>query len=174
MTMSPNPNMSEAWIPCPRGSLGQFARREKTRQRRRFLVKASGIAAVVALSGGVGFWALRPRGMSEPNFGGVTCTEVRTNAMAMMAGTLPSDLLHKIQTHLSQCGECQAMLEKMKADAGGKSMTSASPAHREPCGCSQCRSTLLAANSAQEAVVASRRVALSQTLDGKELHVATR
>lgn len=172
--MPPKPNTSEAWIPCPAGSLGQFARREKTRQRRRFLVKASGVAAVVALGGGVGFWALRPSGMSEPNFGGVTCTEVRSNAMAMMAGTLPADLLQKIQTHLSQCGECQAFLEKMKADAGGKSMTSASPAHRKPCGCPQCRSTLLAANPAQEAVVGTRRVALSQTLDGKSLLVATR
>lgn len=172
--MPPKPNTSEAWIPCPAGSLGQFARREKTRQRRRFLVKASGVAAVVALSGGVGFWALRPRGMSEPNFGGVTCTEVRSNAMAMMAGTLPADLMQKIQTHLRQCDECQAFLEKMKTDAGGKSMTSASPAHREPCGCPQCRSTLLAANPAQEAVVGTRRVALSQTLDGKRLLVATR
>ncbi len=122
----------------------------------------------------MGFWALRPRGMSEPNFGGITCTEVRSNAMAMMAGTLPADLLQKIQTHLSQCVECQTMLEKMKADAGGKAMSSASPDHREPCGCSQCRSTLLAANSTQEAVVAGRRAALSQMLDGTNLLVATR
>ena len=172
--MSPKPNTSEVWMPCPRGSLGQFARREKTRQRRRFLVKASGVAAVVALSGGVGFWALRPRGMSEPNFGGVTCTELRGNAMAMMAGTLPDDLMQKIQVHLSQCADCQTFLEKMKAGREDKSMTSASAAHREPCGCAQCRSTLLAANSAQEAVVASRRVALSQSLDGKSLLVATR
>lgn len=172
--MSPKPNTSETWIPCPRGSLGQFARREQTRQRRRFLVKASGVATVLALSGGVGFWALKPRGMSEPNFGGVTCTEVRTNAMAMMAGTLPADLLPKIQTHLSQCAECQAFLEKMKADAGGKSMSSTTPDHREPCGCPQCRSTLLVADPAPTAVVASRRVALSQTLDGQNLFIATR
>lgn len=161
-------------MPCPRGSLGKFARREQSRQRRRFLVKASSMAAVVALGSGVGFWTLRPRGMSEPNFGGITCTEVRSNAMEMMAGTLPNDLMRKIQTHLSECGACQAFLEKMKADAGGKAMSSTGSAHREPCGCSQCRSTLLAANSAQEAVVASRRVALNQTLDGKSLLVATR
>lgn len=172
--MPPKPNKSEAWIPCPRGSLGEFARREKTRQRRRFLVKASGVATVLALGGGVGFWALRPRGMAEPNFGGVTCSEVRGNAMAMMSGTLPDDLVQKIQVHLSQCPDCQAFLEKMKADAGGKSMSATSPAHREPCDCPQCRSTLLAANSTQQADVASRRVALSHTLDGKSLLVATR
>lgn len=172
--MPPKPNTSEAWIPCPRGSLGQFARREKTRQRRRFLVKASGVAAVVALSGGVGFWTLRPRGMSEPNFGGVTCTEVRTNAMAMMAGTLPEDLMQKIQVHLSQCADCQEFLEKMKADASGQSMSATSPGHREPCDCPHCRSTLLATNSVQQVDVASRRVALSHTLDGKSLLVAAR
>lgn len=172
--MSPKPNTSDAWIPCPAGSLGQFARREKTRQRRRFLVKASGVATVLALGSGAGFWALKPRGASETKFGGVTCTEVRTNAMAMMAGTLPADLMKKIQTHLSQCGECQAMLEKMKADAGGKSMSSTAPDHRKPCGCPQCHSTLIATNSVQDTVVGSRRIALRQALDGKNPLVATR
>lgn len=172
--MPSKPNTSEAWMPCPRGSLGQFARREQTRQRRRFLVKASSVAAVVVLGGGVGFWAFGPRGSSEPNFGGVTCTEVRTNAMAMMAGTLPADLMQRIQTHLSQCPDCQEFLKKMKAETGNRKMSSADDRHREPCGCPQCRSTLLAAKPAPDEVVSSRRVALRQTLDGKNLFVATR
>lgn len=173
--MPAKPNTSEAWIPCPAGSLGQFARREKTRQRRRFLVQASGVATVLALGGGAGFWALRPRGMSEPNFGGVTCTEVRANARAMMAGTLPDDLMQKIQTHLGQCVACQEFLKKWKVDAGGQSMSSASLVHREPCGCPQCRSTLLATNPAQTpGVTSNRRATLSQTLDGKNLLVAAR
>lgn len=172
--MASKRSTTETWKPCPPGTLGQFAHREQTRQRRRFLVKASSVAAVVALGGGVGFWALRPRGMSEPNFGGVTCTEVRSNAMAMMAGKLPDDLMQKIQTHLSQCVECQAFLKKMQADAGAMKMSSAAEHHREPCACPQCRSTLLAAKPAPSEVVADRRAALSESLIGKSLLVAAR
>lgn len=161
--MPPKPNTSEAWMPCPRGSLGQFARREQTRQRRRFLVKVSGVAAVVALGGGVGFWTLRPPGRSEPNFGGVTCTEVRTNAMAMMAGTLPAELMQKIQTHLSQCPECQEFLKKMRANAGNLKVSAADARHREPCGCPQCCSAEYGCAGSSVTPSAARPFANGQT-----------
>ena len=105
--MSEQPQTSENWTPCAPGTLEQFAGQEKTRQRRRFLMKASGVAIAVGCGGSVGLRALSPLFESEPKLNGLVCADFRSNAQAMLAETLPANMLDLMRGHLSRCEACQ-------------------------------------------------------------------
>ena len=118
--MSASPNPSDVWIPCPPGTLGQYARLEKTRQRRKFLAKASGVAVLLAAGGSVGIRALAPLLEKEPKFNGVTCSEFRGQFQALNAGTLPADVTALLRGHLDRCETCREFVRKLDAASKNK------------------------------------------------------
>jgi hypothetical protein len=165
--MSKKNTATDDWKPCSPGSLAGFAGKERTRQRRHFLVKASGVSAVLLLVGTVAFLNLGPDRLGEPNFGGITCTNVRANAMQYMAGNLEADLTQRIRVHLEQCPDCQRFWKEM-AD---KAMSQVSLPTRlrisGNCDCEACRRRELLAmpNSGKpvaEPAAVDQRLALSR------------
>jgi hypothetical protein len=80
--------------------------------------------------------------MREPNYGGVTCSIVRANAMDYMSGTTPDTLTEKIRLHLEQCPECRSYWDEMSAPQ--MQQTSWLPVHsRSDCDCQACRNRVL-------------------------------
>lgn len=133
--MSANDRSSADWKPCPPGSLVGFAGQERSRQRRQFLKKAGGFAAVLLLAVSGSYLAWGPGRRGEPNFGGIVCTDVRANAMQYMAGGLDADLTQRIRVHLEQCPECQRFWKEMTGNAM-KQVALAIPPHSSgDCGC---------------------------------------
>lgn len=164
--MSAKNRSTEDWKPCPPGSLVGFAGHERTRQRRRFLAKASGVAAVLLLVGSAVVLNWRPARLAEPNFGGITCTEVRANAAQYMAGRLEADLAQQISLHLEQCPHCQRFWLEMASETMGQVSLSTPLRSSETCGCEACRPRQLLAmlGSGQPVArpTADQRLALSR------------
>ena len=104
------------WKPCPAGTLPRFAKQQRTRVFRRQLLQASGVASVLVLVGGVSylkFFRSAPGPIAEPRYGGVTCTEVRTNARGYLAGSLEPKRMWQFQKHIEECDRCQAAFREM-------------------------------------------------------------
>lgn len=152
------------WQPCPPGSLASFAGKEQSRQRRRFLAKLGGVASVLLLVGGTAYLAWTPRRLGEPNFGGITCTEVRANGMAYMAGRLDAGLSKRIHIHLEQCPLCQKVFREMPRKMMGHASLPTHLRATEDCGCDHCRNRPYLAGSAGEPSGGSMMVLNQQQL----------
>lgn len=117
------------WKPCPAGTLPRFAKQQRSRVFRRQLLQTGGVASVAFLVGGVSylqFFRSTPGPIAEPNYGGVTCTEVRKNAREYLVGSLAEKRMWQFQKHLEECANCQAAFREMStamtSATGGSSM----------------------------------------------------
>lgn len=112
-TTSDNP---ESWEPCESGLLVDRSKQAKTAQTRKTATQIGGGILTMLLIVGLGAWSInyweRPE---EYYFGGIACHEVQENVPGMMAGTLPEDVMQRMQAHLKECPVCQEMMAKMKA-----------------------------------------------------------
>src|SRR5262245_65892613 len=117
----PSPLPPADWEPAPPGTVGELARRVRTRRtRRRFLKAASGVAAgVVAAGGGLWVWraATRPR---EYDYGGITCSEVKPRLERLLAGQLPEPEATRVRTHVGQCPNCGLRTEGRRVGNEGR------------------------------------------------------
>jgi hypothetical protein len=130
-------------------------------------VKASGVSAVLLLVGSVAYLNWGPVRPAEPNFGGITCTEVRANAMQYMAGNLEADLTQRISVHLEQCPDCQRFWKEMAGKAMAQLSLPTPTRISENCGCEACRHRALLAmpqsgKSEAEPAAVDQRLALSR------------
>ena len=110
--MSETRHHEDVWQPCPPGALPQFAHTHRAQSRRHVLLKLASMSGVALLLAAVGLVLVR-NDASEPNFGGITCSEVRRQAADYRAGHLNADLSSKISIHLEQCAECQTRWKMM-------------------------------------------------------------
>ncbi|MGE3805890.1 MAG: zf-HC2 domain-containing protein [Gemmataceae bacterium] len=104
------------WSPCPPGELGRLGWRLHNRRRRRQFLRATAGVAGAALTAGV-FWFFRDQlgGVGgEPTYAGLTCSEVRQLAPAMMMKKLPAEKVQQIEEHVALCTNCQQLFKKMK------------------------------------------------------------
>jgi hypothetical protein len=135
-------NLPDEWNPCPPGTLSTLAGKERQRHRRQFLVRAGSAVGVLALGSGVGWLAFRGWGdTSEPNYGGIACSEVQKLAPQFMMAQLDESVTERIQLHLEQCAECRKLLESMPMK------TAATTVHRrssQACQCHRCRRSTVA------------------------------
>lgn len=122
------------WTPCEAGALHRLARQAKSRRRLWDLSRAAGVAGLVALVLGIGFWSLGPgAGARDYNFGGIACSQVQQHMEAFAAGSLPDELAQRIRVHLEECPHCRELMKQME----GEGMVSAglAPASRsQPAG----------------------------------------
>ena len=121
--MTNQPRERQECMPCPRGGLSAFAEQEKVRRRRRFLLRAGGIAGaamgMLVLSAGAGWWAFREEEtLGEPVYAGIACSRVRELAPMLMMSRLDAPVVQQIQAHLEQCEACRTLLQSMPAPSG--------------------------------------------------------
>ena len=103
------------WQPLPAGTLNELASRLKTQRRLRLASQFGGVACVVIAAIGLSlFSASRTASMKEPNFGGITCTEVRRVMMDLAANPPAPDVEQRVQEHLRQCPACQKFMQGMQ------------------------------------------------------------
>jgi hypothetical protein len=103
------------WGPCPSGKLKLLARGERVRQRRHFVIRATGAVGAVALvSGAVHQWIGSPEPVHDPVIAGISCSRVKELSTKFVSGTLEDDLTRRITAHVKQCPSCSALLESMR------------------------------------------------------------
>lgn len=116
LSMSTEPNQSEIWASCPRGTLRGYARRVQSGRRHRLIARTAVAGLVVVCVAGLANWAVDDwLGGREYHFGGIACHKVRANLDAYFANTLPPDVSERIDAHLRQCPDCQELMRNMKA-----------------------------------------------------------
>lgn len=100
------------WAPCPPGKivhLGQKLR--KQRQRRVFLRTATMLTGAAAIGAGTWLsWTMLGR---EPNYGGVTCSEVQRLGADYAKGNLDEAVKNLVRQHLARCPKCAAKYRSM-------------------------------------------------------------
>ena len=90
--------------------LGKRLRGRKT--RRQFLRGAATAAGLMVTGGTFGLWwaASRPH---EYDYGGITCSQVRSLMNDMPEKKLPPAEEARVREHLALCSHCRPLLEKM-------------------------------------------------------------
>lgn len=103
------------WRQCPPGEIERLAGRLRQRRRRRLWLRSSALAAtVVVLAAAVMLWSL-----GEPNYGGLTCTDVISFAEDYRNDRLEPELRAHVVTHLENCPNCRAHYEEMGISVRG-------------------------------------------------------
>lgn len=109
------------WEQCTPGTIGDLRNRLNAGRRRRFVVRIGTPVVVLAMLG-IGVYTLggsanlpgQQEQNREFNFGGVTCSVVRTSMQRFSMGQLTPDQQLAFTTHLQQCPVCQDGMEAMR------------------------------------------------------------
>ena len=105
---------SAEWKPLAPGSLTTFAKRARSKRRRKQFTRAAvAVAALVALIV-LGPQRLQPPQQAQPSFGGVTCNEVVSHVESFMAKDLDPKRMAAIEVHLTHCPTCRQRIESMR------------------------------------------------------------
>ncbi len=103
------------WQACPPGEVTELVGRLRARRRhetlRQVALGTTALCLVLIAGSSLIHRVLTP---AEPNFGGITCTEVAEHTEAYVAGTLDADLARRIDVHLGQCTFCRNLIEQMR------------------------------------------------------------
>jgi hypothetical protein len=104
------------WTACPPGEIERLAVRLRNRRRRRLFLRAGAAVAAAAVVG-AGAWLVRGwfDRKREPNFAGITCTEVRKLAEAYLKDDLSTATREQVRQHISQCGHCASYFRALAA-----------------------------------------------------------
>jgi hypothetical protein len=139
------------WIPCPDGTIAEFAGRARLMARRRTITRVTGASAIVALFAVTGFLVFGPKLPIEHTYGGITCSDVRSNAAAYFAETLTADVSEQIRIHLDRCGECNQFVHTMMPTPVAQTDHRRQTDVHLTSGCQHCRSKSRARESRQAA-----------------------
>ncbi len=105
---------SEEWQVCKPGELVHFAASENAKVTRRRLMRIGGVTTLVVLTGIL--LSFREPNSTEPNYGGIRCSVVRSKAKAHLAGKLDAVTETKIAEHLKQCSLCASFMTRTAND----------------------------------------------------------
>lgn len=107
----------DQWQPVPNGTLAKYASRYARRSSYRRLAAGIGIAALTLLAIYV-FDPSQPTSRpSEPNYGGITCSQVRLNLSAYKSASLDASTRSRIDGHLRHCSICQQLVARSQRSA---------------------------------------------------------
>ena len=113
--MTQTNSTADDWTPIPPGSLLALASRLKTRRQMRLVGRVGVVAGVVVAAIGLSLFSMSPTSsMQEPNFGGITCTEVHRVMPDVIADRANPDVLRRVQDHVRQCAACQKLMQNMQ------------------------------------------------------------
>ncbi len=119
----------EDWNECLPGALSGFAGRQRSRILRRRMALAGGIVSVCLMS--ILAWNVflpeATNSSTEPNYGGIMCSQVKAMGKAHLAGSLDKKTSQKIDRHLAECAVCRSFVEQIR---NGQARTSNSKTHR--------------------------------------------
>ena len=117
MKMNDQTQSHDQWQPCPKGTLAEYAERQVRMSSQRRWAAGIGITAMALLA--IFFInSYQPSGPSgEPNYGGITCTQVRLNLSSYNSGSVESSTGRRIADHLRQCPICQQLVASSKRKA---------------------------------------------------------
>jgi Putative zinc-finger len=108
----------DQWQPVPKGTLAKYASRNARKSTYRRLAAGIGIAAMALLA--VYVFDPSPPTTSrpgEPNYGGITCSQVRLNLSAYKSASLDASTRSRIDEHLRQCSICQQLVARSQRSA---------------------------------------------------------
>jgi hypothetical protein len=108
--MKPNEPPIETWQVLKPGSLVHFATRENAKVSRRQWIRAGSLTSALVLAGIL--FSFRDSGSTEPNYGGIRCSVVRSKAKAHLSGKLDAATDSKITQHLQQCSLCASYMQQ--------------------------------------------------------------
>jgi len=107
---------AEGWENCPQGELGRLVGGLRGQRRTRQTLTAVGAVASVLVLITIGSLMVRTSKNSE--HGGIACREVKNEARDYVAGNLQPERVAQFKIHLEHCPRCQAMVDKLKLEAG--------------------------------------------------------
>ena len=112
---------SNDWADCPPGTLRGFAGKQRQqKQLRRLALGGSTVVALLLLAVTLRGFLVDGFSTGEPNFGGVTCSVVRSKIQLYHQQKLDPALTASIRQHLSECGHCQRDLHPPAAKQATK------------------------------------------------------
>jgi len=101
------------WDPVTPGSLNGLASRIRSRRRRRIVAKVLvPVAAIILFASLLPFLANSSTD-SQSNYGGIACSEVRSNLNSFIAKDLDQERMGAIAAHLRECRQCRQRMEAM-------------------------------------------------------------
>jgi Putative zinc-finger len=107
----------DQWQPVPKGTLAKYASRYARRSANRRWAAGIGIAAMALLAIFVFNPSQPGRQLSEPNYGGITCSQVRENLSAYKSASVDASTRSRIDEHLRQCPICQQLVASSRRSA---------------------------------------------------------
>ena len=107
------------WQQCAPGELSNVAAVLRSQQNRKQSLAAFGKAAVavsLVVAAVVGVQSIQRRDGGDMNYGGISCTDVRSQAADYVAQRLAPGLIDKFEAHLSRCPMCQEYVEQLRRE----------------------------------------------------------
>lgn len=116
------------WQECSPGQLGKFAKQSLAIRRRSRIVRSGGAMALLVLVFASGYAWLAGDSQrsgffsspSEPNYGGIYCSEVKDKASLFIAKQLDDATSRMIEEHIKDCPLCRTHLERMREGVAEK------------------------------------------------------
>ena len=122
-----------SWEPCPAGALQQLSGRLAARRRHRQLTMVgqwtvgTTLAVILLVTG-----SFVVHQFSQNNFGGLACSDVKTQLVAYRAGDLDADLTERIRVHLENCPMCDQKYRDMISKPADPTEAEHAPRQRTP------------------------------------------
>ncbi len=108
--MKPNEPKCDTWQVLKPGTLVSFATRENAKLTRRRMIRVAGTSAVVVVAGIL--FSFSSAESTEPDYGGIRCSAVRSKAKDHIAGKLDAATDAKVAQHLRQCTMCASFMKQ--------------------------------------------------------------
>ena len=116
--MNSNKNDQDKWTACPQGEIGQLAKQLKSRRHTQIVQRNAALLVLLIMVVSAGYFFVDNRSPSDPNFGGIACSEVQQHASEFVDKKLDPKMESKIQQHLAHCPACRERLEQLRLKKG--------------------------------------------------------
>lgn len=128
--MSASDQSNADWTDCQAGEVQQLVQGLRATRRAKTFERRTTLAAVLVMVCVTSAWYAGVIPQSEPNYGGIVCSEVMQNGQKFTSKTLDEKTAGQIDIHLGQCEACRKQLENMQQDMRDKLQPGVDPGTR--------------------------------------------